>query len=169
MAEYSRLLNGVTPYFFMQDLICSFFGHREIEETEELVEALKTEIFNAIDFGCRVFYFGGFGAFDTLCHKILTKIMIENAELKIQRVFCVQSEYHLRKRHKYLKAENYEDIIYLNPVFDGWYKRIYFRNCAMIDASDYVIFYAENRADSGAYKAYQYAVKKKKNLINLYI
>ena len=39
----------------------------------------------------------------------------------------------------------------------------------MIDCSDYVIFYAENREKSGAYKAYKYAKKKKrKDIINLY-
>jgi len=38
----------------------------------------------------------------------------------------------------------------------------------MIDDSDKVIFYVEQRENSGAYKAYQYALKKKKNLINLF-
>ncbi len=153
---------------FMEAKICSFFGHREIEATEKLKEALREEILKAIDLGCRIFYFGGFGAFDALCHKILTKIKEENADLRIERVYCVASEYYLRKRHKYLNVEDYEDVMYLKPDFDGWHKRIYFRNCAMIDASHYVIFYAESRAESGAYKAYKYAEKKKKNLINLY-
>ena len=55
------------------------------------------------------------------------------------------------------------------PAFEGWYKSIYFRNCAMIDKSDFIIFYAEEREDSGAYKAYKYAKKKKgKRLINLF-
>lgn len=40
----------------------------------------------------------------------------------------------------------------------------------MIDASDYVIFYAEERAESGAYKAYKYAKGKKgKHIVNLYL
>ena len=39
----------------------------------------------------------------------------------------------------------------------------------MIDGSDVVIFYAENRAESGAYKAYHYALTKKdKTLVNVY-
>ena len=39
----------------------------------------------------------------------------------------------------------------------------------MIDNSDVIIFYAENRANSGAYKAYRYAKSKKgKWVINLY-
>ena len=39
----------------------------------------------------------------------------------------------------------------------------------MIDKSDLVIFYAEEREGSGAYKAYKYAVRKKdKKIINLW-
>ena len=69
---------------------------------------------------------------------------------------------------RYFSREDYDDVIYL-PAFSGWYKSIYFRNCAMIDESDVVIFYAEEREDSGAYKAYSYAKKKKgKKIINLF-
>ena len=153
---------------FMEDKICSFFGHRKIEETDALKEALTAEMLKALDFGCRTFYFGGFGDFDALCHKILTEIKRDKKEFKIKRVYCVQSEYYLRKRHRYLNVEDYEDVIYLKLDFDGWYKRIYYRNRAMIDASHYIIFYVEVRADSGAYKAYKYAEKKKKTMINLY-
>ncbi len=38
----------------------------------------------------------------------------------------------------------------------------------MIDKSDVIVFYVEEREDSGAYKAYKYAKQKKKRLINLY-
>ena len=41
--------------------------------------------------------------------------------------------------------------------------------CAMIDKSDVVIFYAEEREDSGAYKAYKYArTKKTPNIVNVF-
>ena len=38
----------------------------------------------------------------------------------------------------------------------------------MIDKSDVIIFYAQEKENSGAYKAYKYALKKKKHIINLY-
>ena len=41
------------------------------------------------------------------------------------------------------------------------------RNKAMIDASDFIVFYAKERPDSGAWKAYKYAVKRKKLLVNI--
>ena len=129
----------------------------------------EIEIMRAVELGCRTFYFGGYGAFDDLCREIVTTISKENPKLDIKRIYCVSQERYLRKRVRYFNREDYDDIIYLLPSFEGWYKSIYFRNCAMIDQSDLVIFYAENKEGSGAYKAYQYAKKKKdKQVINLW-
>ena len=78
-------------------------------------------------------------------------------------------EKDLRKKSRWLNDTNCDKIEYLIPTFNGWYRSIYFRNCAMIDNSDVIIFYAENRANSGAYKAYRYAKSKKgKWVVNLY-
>jgi len=168
---YGVISQGVAPYFFviMEEKICSFFGHRQIERTEKLCELITTEITKAIDYGCRIFYFGGYGEFDSLCYQILSEIKQENRALGIERIYCVAQEKYLRKSVRYFNPEDYEKIIYLMPEFDGWYKSIYFRNCAMIDRSDYVIFYAEERESSGAYKAYKYAKRKKnKILINIF-
>lgn len=148
--------------------ICSFFGHRDVEVTDELYAITSAEILNSLNFGCRVFYFGGYGDFDALCHKIVTKIKEENPELSIKRIYCVPQERYLRKRSPYFKKDDYDEIIYLSPSFDGWYKSIYFRNCAMIDKSDFIIFYAEEKENSGAYKAYKYAKSKKgKHIVNI--
>ncbi len=149
--------------------ICSFFGHRDIEITDKLYATTTAEIMKSVGLGCRTFYFGGYGDFDDLCYQIVTKIKENHPLLDIKRIYCVAQERHLRKPVRYFKRENYEDVIYLMPSFDGWYKSIYFRNCAMIDQSDFVIFYAEERQNSGAYKAYKYASKKKnKQIINLW-
>ena len=146
---------------------CSVFGHREIEITD----TLKTKVFSTfedlINQGCTYFYFGGFGAFDNLCHEIITEL--KNKYSHVKRVFCLSDVRHLRpsKRPRWLKEEDYEDFIYWNLDFDWWYQRIYYRNCATIDHSDVVVFYVEEREDSGAYKAFKYAQKKKKETINL--
>ena len=149
--------------------ICSFFGHRDVEITDALYDATKAEIQKALDLGCRTFYFGGYGDFDDLCYKIVTVIKEKSPELGIQRIYCVAHERYLRKGAPYFRAENYDAVIYLEPDFTGWSKSIYYRNCAMIDKSDLVIFYAEERENSGAYKAYKYAKRKKgKLLVNLW-
>ena len=147
--------------------ICSFFGHRDIQETDQLYTAATTEILKAVDFGCRTFYFGGYGNFDHLCYKIVTKIKEKNPKLNISRIYCVNRESYLRKPTRYFNRADYDEIVYLMPSFDGWYKSIYFRNCAMIDQSDIILFYAEDRENSGAYKAYQYAKRKNKKVVNL--
>ena len=73
------------------------------------------------------------------------------------------------KPSREFRYQDYDDIVYLMPSFDGWYKSIYYRNCAMIDQSDYVIFFAQARQNSGAYKAYKYAkTKKDKQIVNLF-
>lgn len=155
--------------FSMEEKICSFFGHRDVNMTDRLYAMTTSEIVNAVELGYCTFYFGGYGDFDRLCHEIVTKIKNENPELKIRRLYCVSQERYLRKNVRYFNREDYDEIIYLIPSFVGWYKSIYFRNCAMIDRSDIIIFYAERKEVSGAYKAYIYAKKRgDKQIVNLW-
>ena len=153
----------------MEEKICSFFGHRDIDAIDKLKMVLLAEILRTIEFGYRTFYFGGYGDFDFFCYEIVTEIKNKNPNLNLKRVYCVSQEKYLYKKVRYFNREDYDDVIFLMPKFDGWYKSIYFRNCAMIDQSDFIIFYAENRENSGAYKAYKYAKNKSnKQVINLW-
>lgn len=144
---------------------CSVFGHSEINITKELEDKLFSTFEDLINQGCKYFYFGGFGEFDDLCHKVITEL--KKRYSYIQRIFCLTDPRHQRisKRPKWLKEEDYEEFVYLELKFDWWYQRIYYRNCAMIDLSDVVVFYVEERENSGAYK---YAKQKKKQIINLF-
>ncbi len=149
--------------------VCSFFGHRNIEITPLLKNTLKSLITDLIENKqVGTFYFGGFGDFDELCWEIVTEI--KNKYPCINRVFCLFDSRHLRKekRPKWLNDNDYEHFIYLNLDYDYWYNRIYYRNCEIINQSEYIIFYADTINDSGAYKALCYAKRKKKNLFNLY-
>lgn len=147
---------------------CSVFGHSTIEITKELKSKLLEIFKELIEKGCECFYFGGLGMFDELCHKVVSKL--KETHNHIKRIFCLLDPRHLRinKRPKWLKNEDYEDFVYLDLEFDWWYSRIYYRNCAMIDKSDIIIFYVEERENSGAYKAFKYAKRIKKEFINLY-
>lgn len=147
--------------------ICSVFGHSTIDITKELENSLFETIEDLIKKGGEYFYFGGFGMFDELCHKVVSEL--QQTYNHIKRIFCLSDARHLRinKRPKWLKNEDYEEFVYLDLEFDWWYQRIYYRNCAMIDKSDIIIFYAEERENSGAYKALKYAKQKKKSFINL--
>lgn len=147
--------------------ICSFFGHRDITVSEELKIKLNVEILRLLKIGFDCFYFGGFGIFDHLCWQLVTELKIDFPN--IRRVYCLSDPRHtcLSKRPKWLKDEDYEEFVYLDLDYDYWYTRIYYRNCEMINQSDFVIFYALDQENSGAYKAYKYAKKIKKHHINL--
>ncbi len=149
-------------------MICSFFGHRTINQDfdrKKLLDLLVDLIQNK---NVNDFYFGGFGDFDKLCYDTISKLKTYFPSIK--RIYCVENEKYLlsQKRIKYLPKEEYEDYVSLPLSFYGWYKRIYFRNCAMIDNSDFIIFYAQKRENSGAYKAFLYAKKNKKICYNIY-
>lgn len=148
-------------------LSCSFFGHSEISITDDLKDRLHAELVRLLRDGYDTFYFGGFGDFDHLCWQTVTDL--KNDYPQIYRVYCLSDPRHVRlsKRPKWLKDTDYEEFTYLNLGFDYWYSRIYYRNCEMINQSDFVIFYANNVENSGAYKAYKHALKTKKDCINL--
>ena len=149
--------------------ICSFFGHRQITNTEELRKAVTALVEKLIvEKGYAIFLFGGFGEFDELCYKAVSHLKEKYPQ--VRRIYCVHDEKYLleRKRPIYLRKADYEEFIYVPLRFDYWYKRIYYRNCEMIEKSDYVIFYAENRGDSGANKALAYAKRHKKDYVNLF-
>lgn len=146
---------------------CSVFGHKEIKINDELVEKLRN-IFEKLILqeNVRYFYFGGLGEFDELCHKVVTELKVKYPD--IARIFCLYDPRHQRanKRPSWLNNENYEEITYLYLDYDYWYTRIYYRNQEIINRSDFVVFYVKSQQNSGAYKAMQYAIQKKKQVIN---
>ena len=147
---------------------CSCFGHLKIDITEEL-EKNTEKLFESLVVNENVgnFFFGGFGLFDDLCWQVVTKLKQKYPHIK--RIFCLHDPrlQRIDKRIKYFNEEDYEEFIYLDLSFDYWYTRIYYRNCEMINQSDFVVFYIRNTNNSGAYKAYKYAVKQKKQIFEL--
>lgn len=147
---------------------CSCFGHFNIDITDDLVERTRREIDKAIEDGVRIFLFGGRSDFDDLCYKIVTEKRKECPELNIERVFCFPLEEQLRKPPRWFIRREYEMLESPSKEFNYWFTAIYYRNLAMIDQSDLVLFCVEPRENSGAYKTYKYAVKKHKHIVNLF-
>lgn len=148
--------------------ICSFFGHRKVENAETVFKDVVNLVEKLIrEKGYNIFLFGGFGEFDELCHNAIT--VLKERYPHIQRVYCVCDEKQLKKikRCQSSFCKDYERTVYFAPTFDYWYTRIYYRNCEMIKQSECIIFYAKRQKDSGAYKALQYAIKYKKEYINV--
>lgn len=147
---------------------CSIFGHSKIEITDSLKEKIYLTFERLVEReNVGYFYFGGLGEFDDLCWQVVTDLKWKYPNIK--RIFCLSDPRHQRasKRPKWLKKEDYEEIVYLDLNFDYWYSRIYYRNVEMVNRSDFVVFYVEHSEGSGAYKILKYAVMKKKQIINI--
>lgn len=147
--------------------VCSCFGHFDVEITDELRAKTENVIDKAIADGVRVFLFGGRSSFDNLVYDVVTMKKTTELRSDIKRIFCFPLDKQLKKPPVWFRQKEYEGYDCPYKEFDWWYTSIYYRNRAMIDQSDLVLFYAEKRENSGAYKAYKYAVKTHKNIVNL--
>ena len=171
----------------IEKTVC-FFGHRKISVTDDLKSRLHNEIENLITAdGIDIFLFGSKSQFDDLCYQIVSDLKSKYPNIK--RIY-VRAEFERidgegSRAYREGLLECYEDTYYPECV-SGAGKAIYVkRNCHMIDKSSVcVVFYDENylparrkqsRRDlfdyqpaSGTGIAYQYAVKKKKKIINIF-
>jgi len=177
---------------------CCFIGHRKIIETQELKQRLQKTIENLIkENNVKTFIFGSRSEFDFLCHKIVSNLM--NIHPIIERVvYTCKSELAVLKEDKAELEQIFTNAFKQNITLCEYEKEIEHktkftsgkasyieRNKAMIDASDYCIFYYdknykpqkrrlkksdifEYQPNSGTALAYKYATSKKKNIINLF-
>lgn len=180
-----------------QPKTCSFFGHRKIEISEELNQKLKDIILDLIvNHNVSIFLFGSRSDFDNLCYIIVSKFKKEFPN--IQRIyftckseFCVlESERqkmemicsNFEKRE--VKLFGYEEEFEHKTKYTSGKASYIERNQAMIDNSDYCIFYYdesynppkrkkskrdlfEYQPKSGTKLSYNYAIKKRKNIFNI--
>ena len=144
----------------------SCFGHRDVNITDELRGSVREAISAALDDGVKIFLFGGMSDFDDLVYDIVSEFKKERGDEAIKRIFCFPLDKHLHRAPNWFVKKDYEELTCPAKTFDGWYKSIYFRNCAMIDMSDLVLFFTDDSGRSGSYKAYEYALKKHKKCMN---
>ncbi len=162
---------------------CCFLGHRKIDGTEELrqkiyeiIERLITK--DDID----TFLFGSKSEFNLLCYELVTKIKIKHPHIK--RVF-VRAEYpNIDEDYKAYLLQKYDDTYFPEHIKNAG-KAVYIkRNVEMIDKSSACVFYYNSnytppcrkpskrriaycKPESGTKIAYDYAIKKKRKIINI--
>ena len=163
---------------------CCFFGHRKINETPELTERLESVIESLIkEKAVNIFYFGSKSEFDSLCLKVVTDLKEKYPHIK--RIY-VRAEFpYIDDSYKKYLLESYEDTYYPEKMINAGRAAYVERNYEMIDNSSYCIcYYDENYAPpkrrnsrrdltdyqpkSGTAVAYEYAIKKKKEIINVF-
>ena len=155
----------------MKENTCYFFGHRTINETEELktklIEIIKKLI---VDENVDTFLFGSKSRFNSLCLDTVTKIKEKYPHIK--RVY-VRAEYpDIDEQYTNYILESYEETYYPEKIF-GSGRAVYVkRNYEMIDKSRFcIVYYDEQNAPttrkSGTKIALDYAIKKQKHIIVL--
>ena len=118
---------------------CSFFGHRDTEQTEELKQKVKETVERLIEEGVDTFLFGSRSKFDDLCLFVVTQLKGKYPNIK--RVY-VRSQYPcIDKLYKDYLLEYYDDTIIPNRVGKAGRASYVERNQEMIDASDFCVFY----------------------------
>ncbi len=162
---------------------CCFFGHRKIIESDSLKDQLYRAIENLIiEEKVDTFLFGSKSAFDKLCLAVVTKLKQKYPHIK--RIY-VRAEYqHIGDEYRKYLLERYEDTYYPDNIENAG-KAVYIkRNYQMIEKSKFcVIYYDENyipprrknskkefadyQPQSGTKLAYEYAVRKGLNIINI--
>lgn len=161
---------------------CCFFGHRKIEITT-LTEALFRTIENLIvTKNADTFLFGSKSDFNDLCYKIVTAL--KDIYPHIKRVY-VRAEFpYINDGYKNYLLQSYEDSYFPPQMINAGKASYVERNREMIDNSAFcVIYYDECYAPpqrkrsktsftnyqpkSGTKLAYEYAVKKGIEIINI--
>ncbi len=166
------------------DKACCFFGHRNIDKTPELIERLTKEIEPLItEKEVSIFYFGSKSEFDDLCHKTVTELKEKFPHIK--RVYVRSAFQHIPDWYEDSLLKHYEDTYFPEHMENAGRASYVERNQEMINKSDFcIVYYDENYAPprrknskrdlfdyqpkSGTKVAYDYAVKKKKEIINVY-
>ena len=161
-----------------------FIGHKKIEKTEELRFFLKEIVVSLIRKGATTFLFGSKSAFDDLSWEVVSEIKKKYPYIK--RIYVRSTYPQIEKFYEEYLLTFYEETYYPTKIKNAGKYSYIERNYEMIDESTYCVFYYNekyvpplkgqtknkmllpSRRKSGTKIAYEYAIKKEKEIINLY-
>ena len=167
----------------MEKKSCCVFGHRKIDEIEELIEKVS-EVFENLILNENVctFYYGSRSDFDRLCRFVLMEMKEKYPH--IQRVY-VRGEYpYINEDYEKYLLERCDKTYFPERALNAGRRVYVIRNQEMVDNSNIcVVYYKEDylpprkklrnrdwydyQPKSGTGMAYTYALKKKRIIINL--
>ena len=168
----------------LKEYTCCFFGHRKTNATDDLIRRLTEAVENLItNKNVDTFLFGSKSEFDDLCLNIVTEL--KNKHPHIKRIY-VRAEFpYIDENYTAYLLQSYEDTYYPERMINAGKAAYVERNCEMIDNSSYCIIYYDNsytppkrkiskkdisayQPTSGTKRAYDYAIRKNRNIINLF-
>ena len=156
----------------MENCTCCFFGHRTINETDEL----RTKITEAVeklitDENVDTFLFGSKSQFDSLCLELVTKLKEKYPHVK--RIY-VRAEFpYINDDYLTYLLKSYDDTYYPEKLQGAGRAAYVKRNYEMINNSKYsIVYYDEENAPaagkSGTKIALDYAIKKGREVISFH-
>lgn len=145
---------------------CCFIGHRKIERTQELEKKVYKVVEDlVVNQKIDTFLFGSRSEFNDLCYDVVTKL--KEKYPSIWRIY-VRGEYpYINDDYKKYLLQYYEDSYYPEMVLGAGKLAYIKRNYEMITKSRICVFYYINDINKGTKIAFQFAEKKKKNIINI--
>lgn len=156
----------VLRLFFM---VCCVIGHRDVLATEELEQKVKNTFTELIRRGVTMFLLGSRGKFNSLALSCLRELKKDFCD--VFKIVYVRAEYlYIDDDYKQYLLNIYDDT-YAPECVEKANRAVYVaRNRHMIDKSDICVFFYNDNAQekSGTRKAYLYALKTTKEIINLY-
>ncbi len=163
-------------------MIVCFIGHRHIENKLAVTTRINGVLSKLIERGADCFLFGSKSEFNQLCWESVTAL--KNQFPFIRRIYVRSSFPNINSFYETYLLEYYEETYFPQKIENAGKCAYVERNFEMIDKSDICVFYydenyitplkskksplpANYKANSGTKIAYNYALSKKKEIINL--
>ena len=161
---------------------CSFFGHRDTEQTEELKQKVRETVERLIvEEGVDTFLFGSRSKFDELCHIVVTELKEKYPHIQRIAYLCkhesgclVGAGMSLTRKIKDVTGRDeyvaeYEEIKKSDRINSAGRACYVERNQWMIESSNFVVIRYKHiqtmQKKCGTDCALQYAKKLQKNII----
>lgn len=164
--------------------VCCVIGHRNIDEYFLNKEKIKNIVINFIkEKGISVFLFGDNSKFNDFMFEILKDVKNDYKHIKL--IYVRATLPYIKEREYNLLKEFYDDTYYPKSVEGSGKNCFVKRNFHMIDKSDICLFFYDANYEvtgrymntsvskrinknSGTKIAYEYALKKRKEIVNLF-
>ena len=162
---------------------CSFFGHRDTPQTEELKQKVRETVERLIvEERVDTFLFASRSNFDELCYIVVTELKEKYPHIQRIAYLCKHESGCLagegkdeQRRIKELTGRDvyvreFEDIKKSDRVNSAGRASYVERNCLMIKNSNFVVVHLDeerNAGKSGTRLAYKYSLRQKKCMITV--
>lgn len=164
-------------------MVVCFIGHRKIQNKLAIKSKLKKVLLSLIERGADCFLFGSKSEFNLICWEEVSKLKNQYKHLK--RIYVRSSYSNISTQYKAYLLQFYEETYLPQRIVNAGKCSYVERNFEMVDKSDVCVFYFDEnyspplkfskssfpvdcKATSGTKIAYNYALSKNKQIINLY-